>query len=80
MVQEELNRGEALQEAVEGPGYVIKAWDNPESKKGIPSFDSAKAGKKYETYDAVIDALKSSELSEKGAYEITWVKSGTKVE
>lgn len=80
MVQEELNNGGSLKEAVEGPGYVIKAWDNPEMKKGIPSFDSAKAGIKYETYDEVLAALKSSELSEKGAYEITWVQTGTKVD
>lgn len=76
MVQEELNNGELLKEAVDGPSYVIKAWDNPEMKKGIPVFDSAKAGIKYESYDDVLAALKSSELAEKGAYEITWVKTG----
>lgn len=78
MVQTELNNGTALHEAVDGPCYVIKAWDTPD-KNGLPKFDSAKAGKKYATYNDVLAALKSSELDEMGAYEITWVKSGAKM-
>ena len=78
MVKTELSRGTALREEVEGPGYVIKAWDTPD-KNGLPKFDSAKADKKYASYDEVLAALKTSELDEMGAYEITWIKSGTKV-
>ena len=76
MVQEELSRGAALQEAVEAPGYIIKAWENPEMKKGTPAFDSSKNGKKYPEFDDVLAALKTPELSELGAYEITWIKTG----
>lgn len=75
MIQTELTKGTALREAVEGPCYVIKAWDTPD-KKGLPKFDSAKAGKKYASYDELLAAMKTTELDEMGAYEITWVKSG----
>lgn len=76
VLHEELDKIK-LQEAVEGPGYVIKAWSAPEQKKiGSPVFDSAKKGIKYPDFDAVLAALKTSELDGIGAYEITWVKSG----
>jgi hypothetical protein len=69
-----------LHEEVEGPGYVIKAWKTPATRKnGMPDFDSAKKGIKYADYDALLAALKSSELDELGAYEITWVQSGEKL-
>ena len=68
---------EQLTEALKGPGYAIKAWENPESaKKGIPAFDSIKKNKLYPDFDAVIKALQSSELSDLGVYERLWVKSG----
>lgn len=69
-----------LQEKLEGPGYMIKAWADPEQKSGTPTFDSAKVNVIYPDFDAVLEALKLSDLSELGAYEITWVKSGTEVE
>ena len=64
-----------LKEEVEGPGYIIKAWDTPD-KNGFPSINTAKQGKKYKDFDEVLEALKSSELSDLGAYEIVWVKTG----
>ena len=79
MINEELdkvNKDNELKEAVEGPGYVIRVWDRPENKKsGMPSYDSIKAGKKYADFDEVLAVLRSSEFSEKGAYEITWIKT-----
>ena len=36
-----------LAEAVEGPGYVIKAWSDAKQKSGTPTFDSVKKGIKY---------------------------------
>lgn len=81
MVQEELTAGQSpLQEKLEGPGYMIKAWSAPEQKSGTPAFDSAKVGVVYPDFEEVLEALKSSELSDLGAYEITWIKSGTESE
>lgn len=82
MVQEELagDSTAKLQEKLEGPGYVIKAWASPEQKSGTPAFDSAKANIMYPEFEEVIAALQSADLSELGAYEITWVKSGTATE
>lgn len=74
VIKEELAQMK-LKEEVEGPGYVIKAWDTPD-KKRIPTFDSVKQGKKYKDFDEVLAALQSSELSDLGAYEVTWVKTG----
>lgn len=80
MITEELAKGPALHEEIEGPCYIIKAWQNPARKKtGMPDFDSLKNGKTYTTYDEVLAALNTAELSGLGAYEITWVQSGTKV-
>lgn len=80
VIKEELEQLR-LKEAVEGPGYVIKAWDSPESKKsGSPKYNSAKDGQKYKTFEEVISALQSSNLSDMGAYEITWVKTGESLE
>lgn len=77
VLKEELANGSILQEAVEGPGYAIKAWDTPEAKtSGTPVYDSTKEGTKYAEFDDVIKALSTSKLSELGAYEITWIKSG----
>ena len=64
-----------LKEKVEGPGYVIKAWSNPEKTHLV--FDSAKKGIKYTDFEDVLTALKTTQLSGLGVYEITWVKSGT---
>ena len=77
MIQEEIGTNETtLKEETLNPGYVIKAWDNPELKtSGSPSFDSEKNGIRYESFDEVISVL-SSELSDLGAYEITWMQSG----
>jgi hypothetical protein len=75
MVQAELEATAPLQEKLAGPGYVIKAWSDPEQKSGTPAFDSAKANIMYPDFDAVLDALASDKLAELGAYEITWVKS-----
>lgn len=77
MIQEEIGTEEtALKEETSNPGYVIKAWDNPELKStSSPSFDSEKKGTRYESFDEVISVL-SGELSELGAYEITWIQSG----
>lgn len=77
VLQEELAKANTLTEAAEvKPGYVLKIWDYPEAKKsGAPSYDSAKEGISYPDFDAVIEALKSEKHSEKGAYEITWIKS-----
>lgn len=82
MVQEELAGGSTapLQEKLEGPGYVIKAWASPEQKSGTPTFDSTKANIIYPEFEEVIAALQTSELSELGAYEITWVQSGALTE
>lgn len=83
MVQEALagSTSTTLQEAVEGPGYIIKAWADPEQKgTSNPTFNSAAKGIKYDDYAAVIKALQTAELDELGAYEIIWVKSGTAVE
>lgn len=78
MLQEEL--AGQLTEKLEGPSYAIKAWDSPEAKtSGSPSFDSASKGIKYPEFEDVLKALQSSELSGLGAYEITWIKSGTEV-
>jgi hypothetical protein len=77
LLTEELNRIN-LTESAEGGYYVIKAWAEPGQKAGTPAFDSAKKGTKYATYDDVLAALKTSELDELGAYEITWIKSGEK--
>lgn len=75
VIKEELAARAALTEAVEGPRYVIKAWSDSEQKAtSNPTFDSDKQGVKYEEFDDVIKALQSSELSELGAYEITWIK------
>lgn len=71
---------EALTEGVAGPGYVIKAWDNPELKSGTPSFDSEKDGKLYSDFDDVLVALNSGDLDGLGAYEITWIQSGKETE
>lgn len=71
---------EALTEGVTGPGYVIKAWDNPELKSGAPSFDSEKDGKLYPDFDDVLVALNSGDLDGLGAYEITWIQSGKETE
>ncbi len=76
VIREELEQLR-LKEEVEGPGYVILAWDSPEQKKsGSPKYNSAKDGKKYKDFAEVLTALQSSELSDLGAYEITWVKTG----
>ncbi len=76
MVQAELESSAApLQEKLAGPGYIIKAWSDPEQKSGAPAFDSAKANIMYPDFDAVLDALASDKLADLGAYEITWVKS-----
>jgi hypothetical protein len=77
MIQEEMGVSEtSLKEEAPKPGYVIKAWDNPELKStSFPSFDSEKNGIRYESFDEVISVL-SSELSDLGAYEITWIQSG----
>jgi len=75
VLQEELSKCSTLTEAIAGPCYIIKAWDTPD-KRGLPKFDSAKAGKKYTTYNDVLAALKTPELDEMGAYEIIWIKSG----
>lgn len=86
MVQEELGTAAeakdqtTLQEKLEGPGYVIKAWAAPEQKKGTPTFDSEKSGIIYPDFAEVLEALQSSDLSELGAYEITWIKSGESTE
>jgi hypothetical protein len=83
VLREELKNMEAakkLTEAVEGPGYVIKAWSDAKQKSGIPTFDSVKKGVKYNTWADVLAALKTSELDELGAYEIIWVKSGEKLD
>jgi hypothetical protein len=80
LVQEALAQEDAtkLQEQYDEPGYVIKAWDSPEAKtSGLPSFDSSKDGTKYPSFDEVISMLQSEQLSDLGAYEITWIKSGT---
>lgn len=80
VIHEELTQLK-LKEAVEGAGYVIKAWSSTEQKaSGTPTYDSVKEGKTFKDFAAVIEALQSSELSELGAYEITWVKSGTTLE
>lgn len=71
---------EALTEGVTGPGYIIKAWDNPELKSGTPSFDSEKEGKLYSDFDDVLAALNSGDLDGLGAYEITWIQSGKETE
>lgn len=71
---------EALTEGVTGPGYVIKAWDNPELKSGAPSFDSEEDGKLYPDFDDVLVALNSGDLDGLGAYEITWIQSGKETE
>lgn len=71
---------EALTEGVTGPGYIIKAWDNPELKSGAPSFDSEKDGKLYPDFDDVLVALNSGDLDGLGAYEITWIQSGKETE
>lgn len=71
---------EALTEGVAGPGYIIKAWDNPELKSGTPSFDSEKDGKLYSDFDDVLVALNSGDLDGLGAYEITWIQSGKETE
>jgi hypothetical protein len=67
----------ALTEAAEVKAhYAIKVWDNPEAKKsGSPSFDSEAKEIAYADFDKVLEALRSNDLSEKGAYEITWIKS-----
>jgi hypothetical protein len=81
MVQEELGNKAPLKEKLDGPGYAIKAWAAPEHKNsGSPTFDSVKAGIIYPDYDEVLEALKSSELSGLGAYEINWIKSGESAE
>lgn len=78
ILKEELANNSVLHEeaeSVKGPGYAIKAWYKPESKAGIPIFDSVKKGILYKDFSDVVKALNSSELSEFGAYEITWIKS-----
>ena len=77
MIQEEIGSSEtSLTEETKNPGYVIKAWENPELKTtSFPYFDSEKEGIRYESFDEVISVL-SGELSELGAYEITWIQSG----
>lgn len=74
-LQEELKK-DTLTEAVVGPTYVIKAWEKPELRKGIPTFDSAKKGKRYPEFEDVLRALKAPELDGMGVYEITWVQTG----
>lgn len=76
MVQTELGAQASLKEKLEGPGYAVKAWAEPSQKSGIPSFDSVKAGIIYPEFEEVLEALKSPELSDLGAYEIIWIKSG----
>jgi hypothetical protein len=79
MLKEELERTK-LQEEVQGPGYIIKAWEKADLKDASnPTYDSAKKGVIYKDYEDVLTALKSSELDCLGAYEITWVQTGTKV-
>ena len=77
MIQEEIGVSEtSLKEEAPKPGYVIKAWNNPELKStSFPSFDSEKNGIRYESFDEAVSVL-SSELSDLGAYEITWIQSG----
>lgn len=78
VIQEELSKTAPLKEAVEGATYVIKAWDAPD-KNGFPKIDTAKSGKRYDDFDDVLAALNTSELAGKGAYEITWIKSGEEI-
>jgi hypothetical protein len=74
-IHETLAERAALKEALKGPGYMIKAWSAPSQKSGTPAFDSEKTGKLYADWDAVLKALEASDLSELGAYEITWIPS-----
>lgn len=76
IIKEELSKIN-LREEVEGPCYAIKAWASPEDKtSGSPVFDSVKSGRKYKDFDEVLAALQTSELSDLGAYEINWIKTG----
>ena len=73
VVREELAARAALKEEVKSPGYVIKAWNNPEKTSLV--FDSEAKGIRYPEFEEVIKALQTDELSELGVYEITWIKS-----
>ena len=72
ILKEELEQ-RPLTEAVEGPTYVIKAWERP-GKQG-KSVDTSSTGEKYPDFDAVINALQTK-YDGLGVYEITWVPSG----
>jgi hypothetical protein len=74
VLKEELAK--PLTEAVEGPTYVIKAWERP-GKQG-KSIDTSKTGEKYADFDDVIKALQTK-YDGLGVYEITWVPSGEKL-
>ncbi len=65
-----------LTEAVEGPTYVIKAWERP-GKQG-KSIDTSKTGEKYPEFDDVLKALQTK-YDGLGVYEITWLPSGEKL-
>lgn len=79
MIREELGTETALQEDYDKSGYVIKAWSNADFKtSGTPVFDSSKDGTMYTDFEEVLEVLRSSKLSDLGAYEITWVSSNDK--
>lgn len=75
VLHEELAKPVLLNEAFEGPTYIIRAWDHPEQRKGLATYDSSKKGKQLVDFDDVLALLKTTELAGKGAYEITWVQS-----
>jgi hypothetical protein len=73
VVREELAARAALKEEVKSPGYVIKAWNNPEKTSLV--FDSEAKDIRYPEFEDVVKALQTNELSDLGVYEITWIKS-----
>jgi hypothetical protein len=73
VVREELAARATLKEEVKSPGYVIKAWNNPEKTSLV--FDSEAKDIRYPEFEDVIKALQTNELSDLGVYEITWIKS-----
>ena len=75
ILKEELQQMK-LTEAVEGPTYVIKAWERP-GKQG-KSIDTSKTGEKYPEFDDVLKALQTK-YDGLGVYEITWLPSGEKL-
>lgn len=73
VIKEELAARATLKEEVKGPGYAIKAWNNPEKTSLV--FDSEAKDIRYPEFEDVIKALQTNELSDLGVYEITWIKS-----